>query len=65
MAIGASAFNTDHSNYVLHTAESLRQIAPLSRHVKHCLDFSFVFSAPLPAWRNLFLTSDIFCGGKY
>jgi hypothetical protein len=22
-------------------------------HAKHCLDFSFVFSAPLPAWRNL------------
>jgi hypothetical protein len=21
---------------------------------KHSLDFSFVFSAPLPAWRNLF-----------
>jgi hypothetical protein len=23
-------------------------------YVKHCLDFSFVFSAPLPAGRNLF-----------
>jgi hypothetical protein len=22
--------------------------------VKHCLDFFFVFSPPLPAWRNLF-----------
>jgi len=21
--------------------------------VKHCLDFSFVFSAPVPAWRNM------------
>jgi hypothetical protein len=21
-------------------------------YVKHCLDFSFVFSAPLPAWKN-------------
>jgi hypothetical protein len=23
-------------------------------YVKHCLDFSFVFSAPLPAWKTLF-----------
>jgi hypothetical protein len=23
-------------------------------YVKHCLDFSFVFSAPLLAWRTLF-----------
>ncbi len=29
--------------------------------VKHCLDFSFVFSARLPAWRNLFWASEIFC----
>ncbi len=34
-------------------------------NVKHCLDFSFVFSAPLPAWRNLFAASGIFCGGRY
>ncbi len=34
-------------------------------HVKQCLDFSFVFSAPLPAWRNLFSESGIFCGGRY
>jgi hypothetical protein len=33
--------------------------------VKHCLDFSFVFSAPLPAWENLFSASGIFCGGRY
>jgi hypothetical protein len=25
----------------------------VSPHAKDCLDFSFVFSAPLPAWRNL------------
>jgi hypothetical protein len=25
----------------------------LQSYVKHCLDFSYVFSAPLPAWRNL------------
>jgi hypothetical protein len=31
----------------------------------HCLDFSFVFSAALPAWRNLFSASTIFCGGRY
>jgi hypothetical protein len=34
-------------------------------HVKHSLDFSFVFSAPLPARRNLFSASGIFCGGGY
>ncbi len=34
-------------------------------HVKHTLDFSFVFSAPLPARRNLFSASGIFCGGRY
>ncbi len=28
-----------------------------------CLDFSFVFSAPLPAWRNLFSASGIFFSG--
>ncbi len=27
--------------------------------------FSFVLSAPLPTWRNLFSASGIFCGGKY
>ncbi len=27
---------------------------PYILHIKHCLDFSFVFSAPLTAWRNLF-----------
>jgi hypothetical protein len=31
-------------------------------NVKHCLDFSFVFSA---ASRNLFSASGIFCGGRY
>ncbi len=31
-----------------------------SPHVKHCLDFSFVFSALLHAWRNLFSASGIF-----
>jgi hypothetical protein len=36
-----------------------------SKSVKHCLDFSFVFSAPLPAWRNLFSASGSFCGGRY
>jgi hypothetical protein len=30
-----------------------------SPHVKHCLDFSFVFSAPLRAWTNLFSASGI------
>jgi hypothetical protein len=39
--------------------------AGVSLCVKHCLDFSFVFSAPLPAWRNLFSASWIFCGGRY
>jgi len=34
-------------------------------HVKQCLDFSFVFSAPLPAWRNLFSASRIICCGRY
>jgi hypothetical protein len=34
-------------------------------HVKHCLVFSFVFSAPSLAWRNLFSASGIFCGGRY
>jgi hypothetical protein len=38
--------------------------APYPR-VKHCLDFFFVFSNPLPAWRNLFPASGIFCGGRY
>jgi hypothetical protein len=33
--------------------------------IKHCLDFSIVFSAPLPIWRNLFSASGIFCGGRY
>ncbi len=37
--------------------------APYPR-VKHCLDFFFVFSTPLPAWRNLFPASGIFCGGR-
>jgi hypothetical protein len=35
------------------------------KNVKHCLDFSFVFSAPLPAARNLFSRSQIFFGGRY
>jgi len=34
-------------------------------YVKHCLDFSFVFSAPLPALRNLFSAIGIFCSGRY
>jgi hypothetical protein len=33
--------------------------------VKDCLDFSFVFSAPLPAGRTLFAASGILCGGRY
>jgi len=33
--------------------------------LKHCLDFSFVFSAPLSVWRNLFSARGIFCGGRY
>jgi hypothetical protein len=37
----------------------------LALHVKHCLDFSFVFSAPLSAWRNLLSASGIFCGGRH
>ncbi len=38
---------------------------PPSEYVEHCLDFSFVFSAPLHAWRNLFSASETFCGGRY
>jgi hypothetical protein len=38
---------------------------PFLQHMKHCLDFSFVYSVPLPAWRNLFSASGIFCGGRY
>ncbi len=34
-------------------------------NMKLCLDFSFVFSAPLLAWRMLFSVSGIFCGGRY
>jgi len=35
-------------------------------YVKHCLVFSFVFSAPFkPARRNLFSASRIFCCGSY
>ncbi len=37
----------------------------LTLHGKHCLDFSFVFSSLLPAWRNLFSASKIFCSGRY
>jgi hypothetical protein len=37
----------------------------LRRNLKHCLDFSFVFSAPLPVWRNLFSATGIFWGGRY
>ncbi len=33
--------------------------------VKHYLDFSFVFSAPFPAWKDLFSASRIFCDGRY
>jgi len=33
--------------------------------VNHCLEFSFVFSAPLPARGNLFSASGIFYGGRY
>jgi hypothetical protein len=39
--------------------------SPSLECVKHCQNFSFVFSAPLPAWRNLFSASGIFCGGRY
>jgi len=34
-------------------------------NVKHCVDFSFLFSAPLPPSRNLLAASGIFCGGRY
>jgi hypothetical protein len=34
-------------------------------HVKHCLHFSLVFSAQLPASRNLFSASGIFCRGRH
>ncbi len=37
----------------------------VSENLKHYLDFSFVFSASLPAWRNLFWASGIFCSGRY
>jgi hypothetical protein len=30
---------------------------PIEKYIKHCLDFSFVFSAPLRAWRNLISAS--------
>ncbi len=33
--------------------------------VNHRLDFSSVVSVPLPAWRNLFSTSRIFCRGSF
>ncbi len=33
--------------------------------VKQCWNFSFEFSAPLPAWRSLFSASRIFCCGRY
>ncbi len=39
--------------------------AHTSQSIKHYLDFSFVFSAPLPAWKNLFSAIGIFCGGRY
>jgi len=32
--------------------------------VKHCWNFPFLFSAPLPAWRNVFSASEIFCAGR-
>jgi len=37
----------------------------ISTHLKHCLGFSFVFSAPAAAWRNLFSASGISCSGRY
>jgi hypothetical protein len=43
----------------LHGAHAVRD------SVKHCLDFSFVFSSPLPAWRNLISASGVFCGGRW
>ncbi len=33
--------------------------------IKHYFDFFFVFSTPLPTWRNLFSTNGIFCSGRY
>ncbi len=48
-----------------HHPRSLPYIFENGPIVKYCLNFSFVFSAPLPAWRNLFSASGIFCGGKY
>ncbi len=34
-------------------------------NIKHCVDFSFVFSSPLLVWRKLFSASGIFCHGGY
>jgi hypothetical protein len=33
--------------------------------IKHRLDFSFIISAPLPAWRNLFSARGDLLGGRY
>ncbi len=42
-------------------------VLTLCRHlltfVRHCLEFSFEFSAPLPVWRNLYSPRGTFCGG--
>ncbi len=49
--------------YIMFLEYSLEGI--FLQYVKHCLDFSFVFSAPLPARRNLFSASGIFYGRRY
>jgi hypothetical protein len=48
-----------------HGLELVNLVVDFHMFVKHCLDFSFVFSAPLPAWRNLISLRGIFCGGRY
>jgi len=48
-----------------HKILSIKSFLQFYQAVKHCLDFSFVFSAPLPAWRNLFSASGIFCYERY
>jgi hypothetical protein len=48
-----------------HLGLELVNLVDFLTFVKHCLGFSFVFSAPLPAWRNLFSLRGIFCGGRY
>ncbi len=51
-------------DFLGHSFFQLLKGTGLSSHVKHCLDFLYVFSAPLPTWRNLFSANGIFCGGS-